>query len=71
MRIDQGELEMKKQVTLSFFNETPGAFRYREVDRKGNHIKGDEEGALVGDLYLRKAAVSVPMPERISVTIEC
>jgi hypothetical protein len=61
---------MKRQVACRIFKETPGAFRYREVDRKGDHIKGDEEGALVGDLYLRKAAVSGKAPDKITVTIE-
>jgi hypothetical protein len=61
---------MRKQVALKFLNETPGAVRYREVDSKGDHIKGDEEGALVGDLYLRKAAIHGGAPDKITVTIE-
>jgi hypothetical protein len=48
---------MRKQVVVRLFNETPGAFRYREVDAKGEHIHGDQEGALIGDLYLRKATM--------------
>jgi hypothetical protein len=61
---------MRKQVAFRLFNETPGALRYREIDSNGDHIKGDEEGALVGDLYLRKAAVSGPAPDKVTVTIE-
>jgi hypothetical protein len=61
---------MRKRVDFSFFNETPGALRYREIDSKGDQIKGDDEGALVGDLYLRKAALSVPVPDKITLTIE-
>ena len=41
---------MKKQAICKLLNETPGAFRYIEVNTKGEPIKSDEEGALVGDL---------------------
>jgi hypothetical protein len=61
---------MKKQAICKLLNETPGAFRYIEVNAKGEAIKGDEEGALVGDLYLRKAALEGDMPDRITVFIE-
>ena len=61
---------MKKQVSLSFFNETPGAFRYREINDDGQQIKGDEEGAQLGDIYLRKVAVPGPAPDKITLTIE-
>jgi hypothetical protein len=61
---------MKKQVACRLLNETPGALRYREVDSKGDLIKSDEEGALVGDLYLRKAAIHGGAPDKIRVTIE-
>jgi len=61
---------MRKRVDFSFLNETPGALRYREIDSEGDQIKGDEEGALVGDLYLRKAAISSHVPDKIAVTIE-
>jgi hypothetical protein len=61
---------MRRQVACRFFKQTPGALRYREVDSKDEHIKGDEEGALVGDLYLRKAAIKGRAPDKIKVTIE-
>jgi hypothetical protein len=61
---------MRKQVVVRFFDETPGAFRYREVDSKGDHIHGDQEGALVGDFYLRKVAILGKRPEKIRLTIE-
>ena len=61
---------MRKQVVVRFLNETPGALRYREVDSKGDHIHGDQEGALIGDLYLRKTAISGSAPEEVTVTIE-
>jgi hypothetical protein len=61
---------MRKQVVVRFLNDTPGALRYRETDDKGNPIHGDQEGALIGDLYLRKAAISGDPPKKITVTIE-
>jgi hypothetical protein len=61
---------MRKQTYFRFLNETPGALRYREIDDKGNHIKRDEEGALVGDLYLRKLAMEGVVPENIVVTLD-
>jgi hypothetical protein len=51
-------------------NETPGALRYREVDSKGDHIPGDQQDAMIGDLYLRKVAIRGKPPEKIAVTIE-
>jgi hypothetical protein len=61
---------MKKQIHFKLFDKTPGAFRYREVDGTGQYIKGDEEEALVGDLYLRKLGMPGAAPDDITVTIE-
>jgi len=61
---------MRKQVVVRFFDETEGAVRYREVDSAGAHIHGDREGASLGDIYLRKAALPDKHPERIKITIE-
>ncbi len=48
---------MRKQVVVQFFDETEGAFRYREINSSGDYIHGDRDGALIGDIYLRKAAM--------------
>jgi hypothetical protein len=61
---------MKKQAICKLLNETPGAFRYIEVNAKGEPIKGDEEGALVGDLHLRMAALKGAIPDKITVFSE-
>jgi hypothetical protein len=61
---------MRKQSVCRFLKDTTGALRYREIDNKGYHIKGDKDEALVGDVYLRKAAISGPAPDKITVTIE-
>jgi hypothetical protein len=42
--------------------ETKGTWRYREQERP--------EGEAVGTLYVKKAALGEPAPERLRVTIE-
>jgi hypothetical protein len=49
---------MKKQVVVRFVNETEGALRYREINDADLPIHGDREGALVGDIYIRKMAIA-------------
>jgi hypothetical protein len=61
---------MRKQVTARLFDETEGALRYREVDSSGTPIHGDQAGAFLGDIYLRKMAVTGKPPQQIKVTIE-
>ena len=61
---------MRKQVAVRFLDETEGALRYREVDRSGAYIHGDREGSVLGDIYLRKLAITGARPEQIKVTIE-
>lgn len=61
---------MSKQIICVLFDKTPGALRYRQIDSQGNHISDDEEGALVRDFYLRKAAMSGRAPDKITVTVE-
>jgi hypothetical protein len=46
---------MRKQVVVVFFDETANTFRYREVNSAGTHIHGDQEGAVVGDIYISNA----------------
>ena len=62
---------MRKHVVVQLFGETEGAVRYREVDRAGAaRFHRDREGAILGDIYLRKAAISGKPPKRLKVTIE-
>ncbi len=58
-----------KQVKFKMKNDTPGALRYEEVDSKGKPRTKDEEGAIIGSLYLRKQAVEGAQPEFVDVTI--
>jgi hypothetical protein len=61
---------MRKQMVVRFFDETEGALRYREINSSGAYIHGDRDGALIGDIYLRKAAMPDKHPEQIRITIE-
>lgn len=54
------------KLQFLFRNETKGALRYQEVDESGRPKEGDKDGALVGTLYLRKAAmVDSGVPVRV------
>ncbi len=59
----------EKAKTLVLFNyekETPGTYRYREVDANGFPLTA-ANGAVIGPLYIRKAA----MPNKLTkMTIE-
>jgi hypothetical protein len=66
----QSGRSMRKHVLVRFFEGTEGALRYREVNSAGVFIHGDREGALIGDIYLRKAAMPDKRPEQIKITIE-
>ncbi|MGY4617259.1 hypothetical protein ACVWZ4_002486 [Bradyrhizobium sp. USDA 4472] len=61
---------MRKQLVIAFFDETANTFRYREVNSAGTHIHGDQEGAVIGDIYISKTAITGKRPERIKLTIE-
>ena len=61
---------MRKQMVVRFFDETEGALRYREINSSGAYIHGDRDGALIGDIYLRKAAMPDKHHEQIRITIE-
>jgi hypothetical protein len=61
---------MRKQVVVALFDETANTFRYREVNSAGTHIHGDQEGAVIGDIYISKAAILGKRPERIKLTID-
>lgn len=45
-------------VQFALLNETKGAVRYQEVNAEGVPLKGDTDGAVIGSLYLRKAALN-------------
>lgn len=61
---------MKKQVFCQFEKQTPKALQYQQVDESGHRIKKDQDGLVVGNVYLRKAAIKGPIPKQIVVTIE-
>jgi hypothetical protein len=61
---------MRKQVVVRLLDETEGAVRYREVNSAGTYIHGDRDGTLIGDVYLRKLAISDRRPDQITLTIE-
>ena len=55
-------------VRFEYMAETPGAWRYQEHSADGVPMIGDEDGAKIGALYLRKAKFPVA-PKSIVVTI--
>lgn len=59
----------KKTVKFQLEKQTPGALRYAEVDDTGKAIKSDIQGALIGSLYLRKAAMDGDMPQAFTITL--
>ena len=61
-------------VKFELLTETKGAVRYQEVDKDGVALKSDTDGAVVGSLYLRKAALNkigkgVPKTIRVHMDI--
>lgn len=63
------------KVKLNFVwkNDTPGTQRYQEVDDKGNPRKTDNDGQVIGPVYLRKAALKtlgLGTPQQFSITID-
>ena len=61
---------MKQQVICRFSKFTPKAIQYQQVDPSGEPIKRDREGLVVGNIYLRKAAIKGKAPAKITVTVE-
>lgn len=59
-----------QRVICRLQNKTSGALRYIETGEGGRPIKSDKDGALIGEFYLRKAALRGEVPDRIIVTIE-
>lgn len=69
----KSKAQSKLPVVLSFamLNDTPGATRFQEQDAKGTPLTGDADGANVGGLYLRKAALGTfPKGTKLVVTID-
>lgn len=61
MDIQRDETTSSKHMTIVHFamlRETKGAVLYQEVNAEGVPLKGDTDGAVIGSLYLRKAALN-------------
>ena len=58
---------MEIKVSFKFKAETAGAYRYEEVDSKGNVVT-TRDGAVIGALYLRKDKVE-KAPKALTVTV--
>lgn len=54
---------MQLNVMLGFERETKGAVRYYETDASGKQLNDEEDGALIGTLYLRKAILGRGVPQ--------
>ena len=61
---------MHKAVICQFVKTTPKAIQYQQVNSRGDPIKRDGDGLVLGNVYLRKTAVGGKIPRRITVTIE-
>lgn len=61
-----------RTITFTLERETKGAVRYAELDASGRVIdtRTNMDAAVVGTLYIRKAALDGQIPVRIKVTIE-
>lgn len=60
---------MKMIVEMKRERETPGTFRFAEVDAAGGPVPAGD--VKLQTLYIKKAALrGAPPPERIRVTIE-
>lgn len=59
----------RKIVNLTFLNDTKGTHRYQEVDDGGDPIESDEEGKVIGGLYIRKSAMDGVEPPQELVLI--
>lgn len=59
-----------KTLTFKLRNETKGALRYEEMDERGLPRIKDENGQVIGSLYLRKSAMNGNVPQRLQVKIE-
>ncbi len=57
----------RKTVKMLLERETKGAVRYMEVGTTGQQLELAD--ALIGTLYIRKAALSGHIPDAIYVTI--
>jgi len=54
-------------INLKYIKDTPGTYRYQEIDEKGNVISNSRD-CIVGSLYLRKDKIENP-PKIITITI--
>ena len=63
------ELELQQGVVVDFIfeKETPGTYRFKEVDAQGNLIK---ENYVVGTLYLQKSLFSGAPPKSVAAVIQ-
>ena len=61
---------MRERVICRLEKKTPGALQYKQINAAGEPIRRDKDGQLVGNMYLRKAAIRGRVPEKITVTIE-
>jgi len=63
------ELELQQGVVVDFVfeKETPGTYRFKEVDAQGNLIK---ENYVVGTLYLQKSLFSGAPPKSVAAVIQ-
>jgi len=63
---------MKHALIFTYDKETKGAHRYREVSVDGNPIPVDSpaDSHVLGQLYIRKAALPGAAPNTLAVTLE-
>lgn len=57
------------EATLKHEKSTKGAHKFVEIDDNGNPRGNQDEGTIIGSLYIRKTAMA-DAPEKLKVTIE-
>lgn len=70
------EIDSPNHMTIVRFawqTSTKGTERYQEINENGQPIKGDDQGIVIGTLYVRKAAldrIGKGVPKRLSLHID-
>lgn len=62
--------KFKVTVLFAHAKTTKGAEAWAEVNANGDPVLSDEEGKVVGALYMRKTGLKGARPQNLKVTIE-
>jgi hypothetical protein len=61
----------KTVVDFVYEKDTPGTYRYQEMDSTTGHILTANNGAIIGPLYIRKSRMPIKLKKlRLEITGE-